>query len=80
MPRTITFQPTDKMGAFIETLVDSGDFNNQSEVIRAGLRLLEEKTATSKVTELRRLIREGEESYDIEDFSMDKIKRRIDKK
>lgn len=79
MPRTITFQATEKMGSFIETLIDSGDFNNQSEVIRAGLRLLEEQTATSKLIELRRLIREGEESYDINDFSMEKIKRRIDK-
>ena len=78
MRRTITFQPTDKMGAFIETLVDSGDFNNQSEVIRAGIRLLEEQTATSKLSELRHLIQEGEESYDVKDFSMDKIKRRID--
>jgi antitoxin ParD1/3/4 len=68
------------MGSFIETLVDSGDFNNQSEVIRAGLRLLEEQTASSKLMELRRLIREGEESCDVNDFSMEKIKRRIDKR
>lgn len=80
MPRTITFQPTDTMGAFIETLVNSGDYNNQSEVIRAGIRLLEEQTATSKLMQLRRLIQEGEESIDVKDFSMDRIKRRIDKR
>jgi antitoxin ParD1/3/4 len=78
MPRTITFQPTEKMGAFIEKLVDTGDFNNQSEVIRAGIRLLEEQTASSKLHELRRLIREGEESYDLANFSMDDIKRKLD--
>jgi len=78
MPRTITFQPSEKMGSFIETLVTSGDFNNQSEVIRAGIRLLEEQTAASKLQELRFLIREGEDSKDVENFSMENIKKRLD--
>lgn len=78
MARTITFQPSEKMGAFIESLVDSGDFNNQSEVIRTAIRLLEEQTAASKLQQLRHLIDEGDNSPDVENFSMDHIKRRLD--
>ena len=78
MARTITFQPSEKMGAFIESLVDSGDFNNQSEVIRTAIRLLEEQTAASKLQQLRLLIDEGDNSPDVENFSMDNIKRGLD--
>jgi len=78
MARTITFQPSEKMGAFIESLVDSGDFNNQSEVIRTAIRLLEEQTAASKLQQFRQLIDEGDNSPDVENFSMDSIKRRLD--
>ena len=78
MSRTITFQPSEKMGAFIESLVQSGDFNNQSEVIRSGIRLLEEKTAASKLQQLRQLIDEGDNSPDVENFSMESIKKRLD--
>lgn len=78
MARTITFQPSEKMGAFIESLVESGDFNNQSEVIRTGIRLLEEQTAASKLQQLRQLIDEGDNSPDVENFSMNNIKRRLD--
>lgn len=78
MARTITFQPNPKMGRFIEGLVSSGDFNNQSEVIRAAVRLLEEQTASSKLQQLRILIDEGDNSPDIENFSMDNIKEKLD--
>ena len=80
MARTITFQPSEKMGAFIESLVKSGDFNNQSEVIRTGLRLLEEQTAASKLQKLRQLIDDGDNSPNVENFSMESIKRRLDSK
>jgi antitoxin ParD1/3/4 len=78
MARTITFQPNPKMGQFIERLVSSGDFNNQSEVIRAAVRLLEEQTASSKLQQLRNLIDEGDNSPDIEGFSMHNIKKKLD--
>ena len=77
MARTITFQPSEKMGSFIEGLVKSGDYNNQSEVIRAGVRLLEEQTAKSSITTLRQLIEEGDASSDVENFSMDDIRREL---
>lgn len=80
MSRTITFQPSKELGFFIEDLLDTGAFNNQSEVIRAGLRLLQEQTASSKLQKLRGLIDEAEkspvmENWDINEFlarTMDK--------
>lgn len=73
MPRTITFQPSPELNAFIEAQIETGAFSNQSEVVRAGLRLLQEQTAASKLQELRRLIDEGEASgepvpWDVEGF------------
>lgn len=44
---------------FIDRQIASGRFNNASEVVRAGLRLLERDEA--KLEELRRLIQEGED-------------------
>ncbi|HYD86625.1 MAG TPA: type II toxin-antitoxin system ParD family antitoxin [Vitreimonas sp.] len=45
---------------FIESLVASGRYGSASEVVRDGLRLLEEREA--KLQKLRELIREGDES------------------
>ena len=77
MPRTITFQPSEKMESFIEGLVTSGNYNNQSEVVRAGVRLLEEQTAASSLEEIRQLIKDGDDSPDVENFSMENIKKKL---
>ncbi|MDX3927287.1 MAG: type II toxin-antitoxin system ParD family antitoxin [Shinella sp.] len=45
--------------SFIDKQVESGRFNNASEVVRAGLRLLERDE--TKLAELKRLIQEGED-------------------
>ena len=73
MPRTITFQPSPELSAFIEAQIETGGFSNQSEVVRAGLRLLQEQTAASRLQQLRKLIDEGEASgapipWDVEGF------------
>ncbi|MGU9961572.1 MAG: type II toxin-antitoxin system ParD family antitoxin [Candidatus Puniceispirillales bacterium WSBS_2018_MAG_OTU23] len=78
MPRTITFQPSEKMESFIEGLVTSGNYNNQSEVVRAGVRLLEEQTAASSLEKIRQLIKDGDDSPDVENFSMENIKKTLD--
>lgn len=80
MSRTVTFQPSSELTGFIEEQVESGFYANQSEVIRAALRLLQEQTARSSLTKLRSLIAEGEESgaataWDVESF-MSKMKRK----
>ena len=56
---------------FIESTVNNGRFNNASEVIRAGLRLLEEEE--NKITSLRQAIQEGIDSGIAEDFEPKKF-------
>lgn len=80
MTNSITFRPTEEQGGFIDKLVESGDFANQSEVIRAGIRLLQEQNVTSKLTQLRQLIKEGEDSPVIDDWSADRFMDRMRKK
>lgn len=80
MASTITFRPTEEQGGFIDGMIESGDFANQSEVIRAGIRLLQEQRAESKLTQLRELIRKGEDSPVVEDWSADGFVSRMRKK
>ena len=51
---------------FIRTKVEQGRYNNASEVIRAGLRLLEENE--SQLQELKTAIADGMDSGIAEDF------------
>jgi len=51
---------------FIQASILSGRYNNASEVVRCGLRLLEEQE--QKLVALRAAIEEGEASGYIEDF------------
>lgn len=62
MSRTVTFQPSQQLAGFIDNLIQSGVYHNQSEVVRAGLRLLQEQIADSKLSQLRQLLAEGEAS------------------
>ena len=57
---------TEHYSEFVEHLVASGRYKNASEVLRAGLRLLEEKTAEEqqKLDLLRRLVTEGFDQLD----------------
>lgn len=80
MASSITFRPTEEQGGFIDDIIESGDFASQSEVIRAAIRLLQEQQAKSKLSQLRQLVREGENSAVIEDWSADGFVARMRKK
>lgn len=54
---------------FVNRQVSSGRYKNVSEVIRAGLRLLENEE--SKTIALRNAIQEGLDSPRVEDFNFD---------
>jgi antitoxin ParD1/3/4 len=54
---------------FVQTQVSTGRYKNVSEVIRAGLRLLENEE--SKVIALRNAIQEGIDSPLVEDFDFE---------
>lgn len=47
MARTMTVDLGDELREFIESLIESGDYRTQSEVIRESLRLLREKSKQS---------------------------------
>ena len=54
---------------FIQTQISSGRYKNVSEIIRAGLRLLEDEE--SKVIVLKNAIQEGLNSPRVENFDFD---------
>ena len=56
---------------FIENSIDNGRFNNASEVVRAGLRLLEDEE--NKIISLRKAIQEGIDSGIAKDFEPKKF-------
>lgn len=58
MPKNTSITLSEHFATFIEEQVSEGRYGNASEVIRAGLRLLEEREA--KLHALRRAINEGE--------------------
>ncbi|RLV58371.1 type II toxin-antitoxin system ParD family antitoxin [Parashewanella curva] len=60
--RTMTVDTGEELRSFVEGLVESGNYKTNSEVVREGLRLLQEKQAHSKLETLRQLIEEGESS------------------
>ena len=55
---------------FISTTIQTGRYNNASEVVRAGLRMLEENE--KRIMELKSAIEEGEKGGIAEDFNPEK--------
>lgn len=73
MARTMTVDTGEELRGFVESLVECGGYKTNSEVVRDGLRLLQEKQAESKLETLRQLIDEGESSgemisWDVNEF------------
>jgi len=78
--RTMTVDTGENLRGYVETLVASGDYKTNSEVVRDGLRLLREKQATSKLAVLRRLIDEGDNSPELAEWSAGEFMTRMHKK
>ena len=62
-----TISLTAKDDAFIAAQLDAGEYGNASEVVRAGLRLLEQEKL--KLAALRKSIDEGDSAYARGDFT-----------
>ena len=76
MAKTTSISLGDHFNAFIEAQVQAGRFGSASEVVRAGLRELEERE--TKHQALQKAITEGFDSDVAEDFSMTALQREMD--
>ncbi len=68
----------DHFEGFALKIIESGRYNSMSEVIRAGLRLLEERETQKEL--LRDALVEGEESGFIKDFNPEVLLSNLHKK
>ncbi|MDH5326150.1 MAG: type II toxin-antitoxin system ParD family antitoxin [Gammaproteobacteria bacterium] len=75
MPKNTSISLGDHFDEFVAKQLDSGRYGSASEVIRAGLRLLEDNEA--KLETLRQLLKEGEDSG-IADYSYDEFIAQLD--
>lgn len=66
MARTVTVTLGHHYEEFVKTNIAGGRYNNVSEMVRAGLRRLEEDEA--RLAAIRAALIEGEESGVVEDF------------
>lgn len=80
MARTMTVDLGSELRHYVESLVDSGNYRSNSEVLREALRILREKQAESKIEQLRHLIDEGEASGDPVAWDANKFLLRMKKK
>ncbi|MEQ9925287.1 type II toxin-antitoxin system ParD family antitoxin [Pectobacterium brasiliense] len=77
MARTMTIDLGDELRHYVESLVESGDYRTQSEVIREALRVLREKQAESDLQTLRQLIAEGINSGEPQEWNKDEFLQKI---
>ena len=75
MARNISITLGPHFDEFVAVQIENGCYGSVSEVVRAGLRLLEE--TESKLGRLRRLLEEGERSG-IADYSYERIIAELD--
>jgi antitoxin ParD1/3/4 len=73
MAKNTSVTLSDHFCEFVDDLVESGRFGSVSEVVREGLRLVEEREANLQA--LRQALIEGEESGPAGPLDMEEIKR-----
>ncbi|MCB9879035.1 MAG: type II toxin-antitoxin system ParD family antitoxin [Planctomycetes bacterium] len=73
MAKNTSFILGDHFDAFVTSQIEAGRYQNATDVIRSGLRLLEERE--TKLQALRRALIEGEQSGVAGLLDMEKIKR-----
>jgi antitoxin ParD1/3/4 len=71
MPRNTSVVLSDHFNEFITKAVDSGRYNSASDVVRAGLRMLE--VEEEKLQRLRAELQKGIDSGFVEDFDFDEF-------
>ena len=76
MAKTTSISLGDHFTGFIEAQVESGRFGSASEVVRAGLRSLEEHATRHQA--LQKAIADGLNSGVVEGFSMGALQREMD--
>lgn len=69
MPRNTSISLGDHLAAFVDQQVQGGRYGSASDVVRAGLRLLEEQEA--RLAALRAALIEGEDSGPSTPFDFD---------
>ena len=75
MPKNTSVSLGDHFDGFIATQIENGRYGSASEVIRAGLRILEDEER--KLETLRSLIAEGKASG-VADYSLESIMQELD--
>ncbi len=67
----------DYLHGFVEQKVREGRFGNASEVVRAGLRLLEERE--TKIAALRAAVQEGLDSGPAQSFDVEELLKEVER-
>lgn len=72
---------TAQLEELVRRKVESGLYNNASEVVREALRLMvaRDDAEGAKLATLRRALADGEASGPAKDFSMDRVSAQLDK-
>ena len=78
MPRNTSVTLGEHFDKFVADKINEGRFQSVSEVVRAGLRKLEEDEA--KLAALKRKLKDGEESPIVENFDGEVFLKRLHKK